>query len=364
MKQPIALFLSLLLCLGCLVPAFAADAEPLQAENFLYRISDDGTAEIVRYVNTSEQEAPKTCVIPEQIDGRAVTAIAPGAFSTGVGYFLQKLVIPKTVLTIPDCFLQNSVELQEIAVDEDNPNYSSLNGVLFNKDQTRLIAFPASKKGMRYTVPNTVKTIAPCAFSRAKVWKIKLQSSVETIEKHAFDFAQTEQIVLSEGLKEIGAGAFYQKYYTGKLNRILIPKSVTKIGKLAFGQKAVYRLEPYTVYGYAGSYIETYCKKANIDFVAVDLPAPKSTAVVGGALCAEILYRKELNSVGVQVLYYTRNGQKITQTFYPSRSGALLLDDLEAGKTTFKIRLYRNYAGVNAYSPWVTRTVMVKPKAL
>lgn len=54
--------------------------------------------------------------------------------------------------------------LKEINVAKDNPYYASRDGVLFNKDFTELIRYPAGKTGESYTIPNTVTSIAPLPF--------------------------------------------------------------------------------------------------------------------------------------------------------------------------------------------------------
>lgn len=49
--------------------------------------------------------------------------------------------------------------LEEINVDKDNPNYSSENGVLYDKKKTKLILYPYSKEDTSYTLPDSVETI-------------------------------------------------------------------------------------------------------------------------------------------------------------------------------------------------------------
>ena len=346
-----------LLCALCLC-VFAKETNIKVADDFEYWITKNDTVGIYKYKGADQTD----CVIPVQIDGRDVTVISD-RFQNSSRF--KTLLIPKTVVKIPDCFLGKSVFLKSITVDEENPNYSSLDGVLFNKEQTRLIAFPAAKGRMRYTVPNTVKEIAPCAFRYAKMPKVKLQSSVETIGQHAFDFVQSEQIILAEGLKEIGSGAFYDNGQS-KMHCIFVPKSVTSIGSLVFGGRAFSQTDPFIVYGYSGSYVEAYCKKAGINFVAVDLPAPKKTTVQGGELCATVTYRKELNVGGFQVKY-VQNGQTHVETVpvsIASNKVTKTIDGLEAGKLKVKVRVFRTCAGVNVYSPWAAQTVTVKPQAV
>ena len=48
-----------------------------------------------------------------------------------------------------------------MTVDTNNPAYSSVDGVLFNKSQTTLIQCPGAKTGS-YTIPNSVTSIGGC----------------------------------------------------------------------------------------------------------------------------------------------------------------------------------------------------------
>jgi len=82
---------------------------------------------------------------------------------------LTSLHIPASVINIVDnSTYQGNItfecrNLTSITVDAGNPNYSSLDGVLFNKNQTRLMAFPQNKGG-DYTIPSTVTLVDAHAF--------------------------------------------------------------------------------------------------------------------------------------------------------------------------------------------------------
>ena len=55
--------------------------------------------------------------------------------------------------------------MQEIQVAKDNPNFSSLNGVLYSKKQDTLIIYPAAKTDAAYIIPSGVTSVAMYAFS-------------------------------------------------------------------------------------------------------------------------------------------------------------------------------------------------------
>lgn len=72
----------------------------------------------------------------------------------------------------------------EFIVSEENPEYSSEDGVVFNKDKTRLILYPAGRKDSVYVVPSTVKEIDPAAFNRANyLTTLILPDGLKTIDQ-------------------------------------------------------------------------------------------------------------------------------------------------------------------------------------
>ncbi|MDF7799899.1 leucine-rich repeat domain-containing protein [Pontiellaceae bacterium B1224] len=76
---------------------------------------------------------------------------------------LETLFIPASVISIEDLPVDSCYKFKDFTVDPDNPNYSAVDGVLFNKDRSRLIQFPTIKEGI-YEVPATVTTIGEHAF--------------------------------------------------------------------------------------------------------------------------------------------------------------------------------------------------------
>lgn len=91
--------------------------------------------------------------------------------------------IPKTITRI---FNLGTTELREITVAEDNPFFSSEDGVLFNKDKTRIIQFPAKKAVTSYSIPSTVVEVKWGCFSGSEVESVSIPDSVERIGRHAF----------------------------------------------------------------------------------------------------------------------------------------------------------------------------------
>ena len=124
-------------------------------------------------------------VIPSEIEGLPVTAISVGAFYLST---ITSIEVPDSVTSIGEmaflgCTSLKSVKLstgvakidknafgscsalQEIQVAKDNPNFSSLNGVLYSKKQDTLVIYPAAKTDAAYTIPSCVTSVAMYAFS-------------------------------------------------------------------------------------------------------------------------------------------------------------------------------------------------------
>ena len=88
-------------------------------------------------------------------------------------------------------------------------NYSSIDGVLFNKDKTRIIAYAKDKICPKYTIPNSVKTIGCYAFDGCvSLTNINIPDSVETIKYSAFnDCTGLKDISIPNSVTDI-SGAF------------------------------------------------------------------------------------------------------------------------------------------------------------
>ena len=98
--------------------------------------------------------------------------------------------IPKNFLTLGNNAFDQAFKLTSITVDALNPNYSSLDGVLFNDDFTVLIAYPVGNPAASYTIPSGVGTVDKKSFQAAsKLTSVIFPSSISAIESQAFSCA-------------------------------------------------------------------------------------------------------------------------------------------------------------------------------
>ncbi len=236
------------------------NAKYLSIDGVLYRRLDDGTLSLVMYpiakrttAKTDNVKYQTEFTIPREDDfGNSVTVteITTEAFAGAI--YLKDVTVTdvKTVggkafanSNIVTIYIGSTVEelggkvddsayemflscgyLQEIDVDENNTKFSSIDGVLFSKDQTRLIKYPSNKSQREYTVPESVTNISPYAFVNAvKLTSVVISSDLTSVGLNAFDKCSNLSIIYFKECTaplEVGDNAFatYDKTSDQALN--------------------------------------------------------------------------------------------------------------------------------------------------
>ena len=124
--------------------------------------------------------------IPAELDGVAVVKVGDEAFKNNAS--VTSITIPDSVTSIGIKAFWNCTSLTSITVDANNLNYSSVDGVLFNKLQTLLIVYPAKKSDDSYATPDSVTSIGDGAFYRCtSLTSITIPDSIESIGEGAFE---------------------------------------------------------------------------------------------------------------------------------------------------------------------------------
>ena len=101
---------------------------------------------------------------------------------------LRTINISASVESIAEDAFIATYDLVQINVDENNKNYSSVDGVLFNKDKTKLLVYPCSKTGNSYEIPLSVTTISYYAFKDyCCLTSITISENVTDIEENTFN---------------------------------------------------------------------------------------------------------------------------------------------------------------------------------
>ena len=254
-------------------------------DNLTWELTDSvltisGTGAMKDWANSSSNTAPwfgKRTKITSVVINEGVTSIGEYAFHshakirsveisnsvTSIGTYafgdctaLTSINIPASVTSIVVFAFINDKSLTEITVDADNPNYSSVDGVLFNKEQTKLILHPAGSTRTQYTVPDGVTALETHAFRKCTnltsitlpnnltkfgsstfagctgLTSITLPSTLTNLGSSTFeDCTGLTSIEIPEGITGIGDYVF--KGCTG-LTSVTLPNTVTRIGKYAF----------------------------------------------------------------------------------------------------------------------------------
>lgn len=147
---------------------------PMNFKHLKELIDENGELRIPETINLCDFDGPNLNYRLESIGANAFNGLTK----------LKKVFIPATCTTI-NCNFYQCYNLSEINVDESNPSYCSLDGVLFTKNMKMLVAYP-NAHGNNYCIPEGVYTIGRHAFLCCSIEEIHLSSSVRTININAF----------------------------------------------------------------------------------------------------------------------------------------------------------------------------------
>ena len=336
------------------IPRYQEDTETEAPQYYTYEVTN-GEATITAV----DPSISGDVIIPSTLGGYPVTSIRAGAFVgcesltsinipnsvTNIGdgafsscYSLASINIPDSVVCIGDdvfseCWSLDSIyipksvtsigspigrfsSITRIDVDSENIAYCSLDGVLFNKDKTKLLCYPAGRcypaykyePDVAYNIPDSVRNIGDYAFhdcgglekinvpngvtsiGYSAFWgcggivSINIPDSVTSIGEEAFFSCGIESITIPGGVAHIKAGTFYG---CGDLKTINILEGVSSIDRFAFescislkkitipksvssiSQNVFLDCDNVVIHGYAGSCAETYATENNIPFVKI-----------------------------------------------------------------------------------------------
>ncbi len=272
----------------------------VQSETFEYEVLEDGSYMFSKFSNTgfikevdidyvselvydTENPDVNTNFSFKKDTSKPITEVRQYTFNCDEK--VQVINVGKDVLEIDGKAFYSCWALQRIEVDEENPNYCDIDGVLYTKDMTKIVCYPCdhdtylvNKYGyadsldengnwiepqgerfaayendvMTYVVPSTVTTIGELAFNYAHMAYVYVPEGLKTIETLGFfEIPRLKELYsyksdavtdthlgdknalgevyrsLPEGLEYIGSDAFS---YNQAMTYMFIPSSVTHIG--------------------------------------------------------------------------------------------------------------------------------------
>ena len=121
--------------------------------------------------------------------------------------------IPATTTLIEEGAFRRTICLEGIEVDNNNPNYLDVNGVLYNTDKTVILCYPAAKQTTNYTLLPTVKRIGVGAFSNAQLDTITPSDNLQAIGGGAFEFSELRSYHITQHVETIEKSVFYRTPY-------------------------------------------------------------------------------------------------------------------------------------------------------
>jgi len=221
----------------------------VHAQDFTYT-NINGTITITGYRGSGG-----AVTIPSALNGLPVTSIGEGAFYgvrtinsvtipnsvTGIGdqallgcESLTNISLGSSVTNLGNNVFDGCVSLTNILVATLNPAYESADGVLFDKNEHMLFAYPPGKAGS-YAIPTGVTNVGPYAFSSCtSLTNLTLPASMTRIGPDAFaSFMGLSHIGIPDGVGTIGTNAFSGCFL---LASAALGKGVTNIEDYAFGE--------------------------------------------------------------------------------------------------------------------------------
>ncbi len=135
---------------------------------------------------------------------------------------------------ISEIAFENCPSLQEFTVSPENPRWTTVDGILFTKDEKTLYRYPVGRTATTYMIPDGVETIGEFAFLFSKHMKnIQIPDSVHSLNRDAFSTCEAlESITIPDSVTYIGGGALRT---SKNLKSVTLPANLTNISNGLLG---------------------------------------------------------------------------------------------------------------------------------
>jgi hypothetical protein len=173
----------------------------LQSGDFTYTVSNS-TITITGYTGPGG-----SVVIPDTIDGMPVVGIMDYAFRNTASSRIIDITIPSSVTSIKSAPFGIDTVLTNIYVDANNPAYTSLDGVLYNKSLTTLVQYPGGRTGS-FAIPGSVTYIGDDSFLGTSLTSVTIPNSVKILGFYAFWYANLTAVYFYGNAPATSVGVF------------------------------------------------------------------------------------------------------------------------------------------------------------
>ena len=287
-----------------------------------------------------------------------VASIGNWAFKDCIS--LASVTIPSSVAEIGGYVFENCISLTEIKVASTNSNFTSVDGILYDKDKTTIKCYPAGKKNENYTINDGVMHIGFEAFEYCiNLKSVIIPNSVKSIEAYAFiGCTNLRSVTIPDSVTQIGREAFEN---CKNLMSVTIPSSVENIYTLAFGyyyDNGYKKMDNFKVYCYSGTEGEEYAIDNGFDYVLLD-KLPTLSKVTGAKLAGRaadalrINWTKNANADGYIVEMYQNGKWERVAKITNSNTTTYRKVGLKAGTVCkFRVKAYKMYGSTAIYSEY------------
>lgn len=221
--------------------------------------------------------------------------VSEGVTSIGIGAFygcdaVTSISLPSTLRNIGLFSFGTCTVLKEINVSSDNEWYCSENGIVYDKDKTVLLRYPAGKNATSFDIPDSVQTIGKEAFSDSVYLEtVSIPDSVKKIEYHAFyDSQSLEMVEIPASVEVIGNNVFDACYSLEAINVSSENATYSSVDGVLFsknGTELIYypatKVTAYTIPDGVKTIKENAFLFSNVDTFVI----PKSVTVIEAAQC-------------------------------------------------------------------------------
>lgn len=294
-------------------------------ENNTHFSSDSGVLfdkNKTQLINYPKGKTDAQYVIPD-----TVTNIKGLAFTNNG--LVKTIQISKNVEQVESNAFRSCHSLENIIVAEENPNYLTIDGILYNKDKTELICYPSEKQGKTYTIDENVKTIKEYAFSNNYHLEDVDVSTVEAIERGAFYGIQTlKKVKLPEAITQMGTAVFSGDI---SLKEVTLPKGITKLEACTFTDaNGLLKVNLPSTITEIGDYAFTGCSYLQ------ELAIPVGTKKIGKQIL-QSCYKIEKLYIPSTVEEIGSLGEKLSNTDIYCKGGTFAQEYLEKNQYECKI---------------------------